>query len=344
VGAWFGLHAGLQWDRGGADWIEAQGLGSVGPAPAKVKGKWESTAEHPIGIFAIAKFDGNVTESSDPWFMGQYGWLLDEVILIDPIPCRGAQKLWEVSIDTQEAVNHAVSKAIQSKNGSIPENKRPPSLGDGGFASIDVGDFVHVHSPNPSRADLPIYGTVRQMLSNGTVLLDRCHSDGSPSYNLTPGSDPDKQPGGHLIQNSDFALPGTYQLMWKARPKPGKLDLVNLKEFNSSSKRRLVAAPDFFYIGRQYDEFLESPLANPYAIRGKYSREEACSLFEGQQLRPALALRRGPVWDSVSMLAEKILNGQDVTLGCWCVPQQCHGHSIIQGVEQVVKERANGRG
>lgn len=36
----------------------------------------------------------------DPWWIGPYGWLLDDVrALAEPVPCRGAQKLWRVPAD-----------------------------------------------------------------------------------------------------------------------------------------------------------------------------------------------------------------------------------------------------
>lgn len=50
------------------------------------------------GIVAIATFGGVVTESDDQWFDGSgFGWVLtDALVLPKPIPCKGAQGLWEV--------------------------------------------------------------------------------------------------------------------------------------------------------------------------------------------------------------------------------------------------------
>lgn len=48
-------------------------------------------------IVATARVTGVVTESTSPWFMGPYGWTLDDVIALpSPVPCRGAQGLWPV--------------------------------------------------------------------------------------------------------------------------------------------------------------------------------------------------------------------------------------------------------
>lgn len=51
--------------------------------------------ECPSGaIVAVAKLVGVTEESPDPWFVGPYGWLLDDVRAIEPVPCRGQQGLW----------------------------------------------------------------------------------------------------------------------------------------------------------------------------------------------------------------------------------------------------------
>jgi len=47
---------------------------------------------------------GVVTESADPWFVGPFGWVLSDVVVLPaPVPCRGAQGLWEVPADVREA-------------------------------------------------------------------------------------------------------------------------------------------------------------------------------------------------------------------------------------------------
>lgn len=48
-------------------------------------------------IVATARVTGVVTASTSPWFVGPYGWTLDEVIALPtPVACRGAQGLWIV--------------------------------------------------------------------------------------------------------------------------------------------------------------------------------------------------------------------------------------------------------
>lgn len=68
-----------------AEWIR-QRTGVVVPEAATL----------PRGaIVAVARVTGCVEASSDPWFMGPFGWTLTEVVALPfPIPIRGAQGLW----------------------------------------------------------------------------------------------------------------------------------------------------------------------------------------------------------------------------------------------------------
>lgn len=51
----------------------------------------------------ICEEDEGAPELTDPWFSGPYGWLLENVRKLSPVPCRGAQGLWSVppAIETQ---------------------------------------------------------------------------------------------------------------------------------------------------------------------------------------------------------------------------------------------------
>lgn len=39
-----------------------------------------------------------------PWFFGPWGWLLEDAIAIDPVPCKGAMGLWRVPPDVAAEV------------------------------------------------------------------------------------------------------------------------------------------------------------------------------------------------------------------------------------------------
>jgi hypothetical protein len=67
-------------------------------------------------IVATARVTGVVTESADPWFVGPYGWKLDEVIALPtPVPCRGAQGLWIVPPDVAAQVFEQVKSATTAQ-------------------------------------------------------------------------------------------------------------------------------------------------------------------------------------------------------------------------------------
>lgn len=54
-------------------------------------------------IVAVVTYGGAVTATASRWFVGRYGWVLrDLVVLPKPVPCRGAQGLWDVPPDVLE--------------------------------------------------------------------------------------------------------------------------------------------------------------------------------------------------------------------------------------------------
>lgn len=48
-------------------------------------------------VVGVARVSGVITESKDRWFMGKYGWILDDVRPIEPVPCKGGMKLWNLT-------------------------------------------------------------------------------------------------------------------------------------------------------------------------------------------------------------------------------------------------------
>jgi hypothetical protein len=57
------------------------------------------------GVFATCRLDRVVRAADEVpcdqhrWFEGPYGWVLKDLFLFDPIPCRGQQRLWTVPPD-----------------------------------------------------------------------------------------------------------------------------------------------------------------------------------------------------------------------------------------------------
>jgi hypothetical protein len=57
-------------------------------------------ADCPLGaVVAVGRLTDVLRESQDPWFMGPYGWVFTDITRIDPVPCRGARRLWTLPPD-----------------------------------------------------------------------------------------------------------------------------------------------------------------------------------------------------------------------------------------------------
>jgi hypothetical protein len=105
-GEWFAIHAGQKYDL--ACQMMAQRLGlDLGVFFD------EPPSNRPGHIVAVAQYGGFVRETTNPWFFGppHVGWLLPQVVEVEPIPCRGAQKLWYVPEEIAERVRAAFRRA-----------------------------------------------------------------------------------------------------------------------------------------------------------------------------------------------------------------------------------------
>lgn len=101
LGEWIAIHAGKKLDRDPdsiASWramVEATEGRARPPLPKTV-----SLGEMPASaIVAVARLVGVVEQSDDPWFVGPFGWVLEDVVAIEPVKCSGALGLWEVPAD-----------------------------------------------------------------------------------------------------------------------------------------------------------------------------------------------------------------------------------------------------
>lgn len=68
-------------------------------------------AQCPTGIVAVTRvagfrgWDSIGSPDDDPWLVGPWGWQLDNVrVLVEPVPCKGAQGLWTLPPDLEVAV------------------------------------------------------------------------------------------------------------------------------------------------------------------------------------------------------------------------------------------------
>lgn len=109
IGQYLAIHRGKGIDRAGLSFVLKQGydVGDIYACP------------RPSGIVAVAKLVGVISTTDQltrpgdaKWYApGQYGWLLDEIVPIQIVPCSGSQKLWELEAGLLEAVRNAWRKA-----------------------------------------------------------------------------------------------------------------------------------------------------------------------------------------------------------------------------------------
>lgn len=87
-----------------------------------------SKNECPRGaIVAVVDLCGYVHEDDrvelvgdDPWFSGPYGWMLENVRRLDPVPCKGERGLWLVSPEVEAQIREQVTLKDPSPANAIP--------------------------------------------------------------------------------------------------------------------------------------------------------------------------------------------------------------------------------
>lgn len=113
IGKYIAIHAGKKVERD-RDAIDVWKLMLERTAPERKRGIPTKLVlgELPTSaIVAVARLVRVVEVSDDPWFVGPYGWWLEEVVQIEPIACSGAQGLWDVPIEVLRDVRAAYAAA-----------------------------------------------------------------------------------------------------------------------------------------------------------------------------------------------------------------------------------------
>ena len=81
-------------------------------------------------------------------------------------------------------------------------------------------------------------------------------------------------------------------------------------------------------------------LGNPYVLKNKLDareREKVISAYRDDLL--ADMTQKGPMFDEVNAIADRVENGESICLQCWCKPLPCHGDVVAQAVEDVLAAR-----
>lgn len=108
IGDYIALHAGKAYD-----W---QGAISIGLITRELGRPYTPPVERDYKagfIYGVAQFAGNVEDSDSPWFFGDYGWVLTNVVAIKPVACRGAQKIFDLPLDVLAQVRRNYKAAIE---------------------------------------------------------------------------------------------------------------------------------------------------------------------------------------------------------------------------------------
>lgn len=77
-------------------------------------------------------------------------------------------------------------------------------------------------------------------------------------------------------------------------------------------------------------------LANPFPINARTCRATALLAFK-TDFELELSRCEGPRYDEVCRIVGLLLEGKDVILMCWCHPLPCHGDTIKENVEKLLK-------
>ena len=118
----------------------------------------------------------------------------------------------------------------------------------------------------------------------------------------------------------------------------GNIKVININKEDKSAHN------GFFYVGRS-DKY-SSPLANPYTYNGKRSniaklsyktREEALEAYK--RYFNAMYGYDDEFTKAFDEIYELYKSGEDIYLGCFCAPKECHADYIAKKLQQkLIKE------
>lgn len=80
-----------------------------------------------------------------------------------------------------------------------------------------------------------------------------------------------------------------------------------------------------------------NPLGNRHYLKDvndDVERDKVIELFRQDYKKDWL--RSGPMSKATIEIAQKVKEGQDVILMCWCHPKNCHGNEIIENVKRLL--------
>ena len=96
-----------------------------------------------------------------------------------------------------------------------------------------------------------------------------------------------------------------------------------------------------WYVGRRCNGWEGSVLGNKFRIGSDGSREEVIEKYRvwlWGEVKKGLEGKGGKVWVELCVLSERVKEGKEVVLGCWCGEGRCHGDVIKRCVLWLVEK------
>lgn len=73
-----------------------------------------------------------------------------------------------------------------------------------------------------------------------------------------------------------------------------------------------------------------SALGNPFFMKDESMRNEVCDKFEIYARNELKMNKTGKFYAAFKELYLKFINGEDLSLMCWCAPKRCHGDVLVK--------------
>ena len=111
----------------------------------------------------------------------------------------------------------------------------------------------------------------------------------------------------------------------------GKISVINLKG------KRGIRIENLVYIGRRFGGYEGSVLGNKFKSGRDGSRDEVVDVLYRDWLFREWK-KKGEVYRELERIKNLLVSGNDVKLGCWCYPLNCHGNIVMKCVEWMLKK------
>ena len=111
----------------------------------------------------------------------------------------------------------------------------------------------------------------------------------------------------------------------------GKISVINLKG------KRGIRIENLVYIGRRFGGYEGSVLGNKFKSGRDCSRDEVVDVLYRDWLWEEWK-KKGEVYRELERIKNLVLGGDDIRLGCWCYPLNCHGNIVKKCVEWMLKK------